>query len=49
MDVIGAYVMVFVTNYIYNLKLRNKIEKLYEIFEKKIITRLGFKALYKEV
>ena len=46
MDVIGAYVIVFVTSYIYNLKLRNKVEDLYEIVEKKMVTRLGFKSLY---
>ena len=48
-DVIGAYIMVFVTSYIYNLKLRSKVENLYEIIEKKIVTRLGIKSLYKEV
>lgn len=49
MDVIGAYLIVFVTNYIYNLKLRNKVENLYEIVEKKIAMRLGFKSLYNEI
>ena len=46
MDVIGAYVIVFATSYIYNLKLRSKIENLYEIVENKLATRLGFKSLY---
>jgi undecaprenyl-diphosphatase len=46
MDVIGAYVIVLGTSYIYNLKLRNKIENLYEIVEKKMVTRLRFKSLY---
>ena len=45
-DVIGAYVIVFATNYIYNLKLRSKVENLYEIVEKKMATKLGFKSLY---
>ncbi|BCZ46205.1 phosphatase [Clostridium gelidum] len=45
-DVIGAYVIVFVTSYIYNLKLRSKVEKLYEIVENKMATRLGLKSLY---
>jgi len=45
-DVIGAYVIVFATSYIYNLKLRSKVENLYEIVEKKIVTELGFKSLY---
>ena len=46
MDVIGAYVIVFATSYIYNLKLRSKVENLYEIVEKKMATRLGLKSLY---
>lgn len=46
-DVIGAYVIAFATSYIYNLKLRSKVENLYEIVEKKIVTGLGFKSLYK--
>lgn len=49
MDVIGAYLLVFATSYIYNLKLRNKVGNLYEIVEKKIVTRLGFKSLYNEI
>ena len=46
MDVIGAYVIVFATSYIYNLKLRSKVENLYKILEKKLATRVGFKSLY---
>jgi len=46
MDVIGAYIIVFVTSHIYNLKLRSKVENLYAIIEKKMATRLGFKSLY---
>lgn len=45
-DVISAYILVFVTNYLYNLKLRNKVEALYETLEKKVAYKLGFKALY---
>ena len=41
MDVIGAYVIVFAANYIYNLKLRSKVDNLYELVEKKIAERLG--------
>ncbi|MDD3225438.1 MAG: phosphatase PAP2 family protein [Clostridium sp.] len=48
-DVIGAYIIVFVTSYIYNLKLRSKVENLYEIIEKKIVIRLGIKSLYNEI
>lgn len=46
-DVIGAYVMVVGVNYIYNLKIRSKVDNLYEIVEKKIATRLGVESLYK--
>ncbi|MBZ9606830.1 phosphatase PAP2 family protein [Clostridium estertheticum] len=49
MDTIGAYVIVFVTSYIYNLKLRSKVEKLYEVAEKKITTILGTKSSYNEI
>lgn len=49
MDVIGAYVIVFVTSYIYNLKLKSKVEKLYEMVEKKIATILGDKSSYNEI
>ena len=41
MDVIGAYIIVFAVNYIYNLKLRSKVDNLYELVEKKIAERLG--------
>lgn len=46
MDVIGVYVIVFATSYIYNLKLRSKVESLYELIEGKFATRFGFKELY---
>ncbi|OOP74333.1 phosphatase PAP2 family protein [Clostridium beijerinckii] len=46
MDVVGAYIIVFVTNYIYNLKLRSKVDNLYEMVEKKIAVRLGIKLSY---
>jgi len=48
LDIIGGYIIVFATSYIYNLKLRSKVEILYEIVEKKIATGLGFKSLYNE-
>ncbi|HEY8893076.1 MAG TPA: undecaprenyl-diphosphatase [Clostridium sp.] len=48
MDIIGSYIIVFVTSYIYNFKLRSKVENLYEIVEKKIETKLWFKSLYNE-
>lgn len=43
MDVIGAYLIVIATSYIYNWKCRSKVENLYEIVEKKVTTILGFK------
>ena len=46
LDVIGAYIIVFATSYIYNLKLRSQVENLYEIVEKKMVTISGFKSLY---
>lgn len=49
MDVIGAYLIVFGTSYLFNLKLRGKVENLYETVEKKIATKLGLKALYREI
>ncbi len=48
LDIIGGYIIVFATSYIYNLKLRSKVENLYEIVEKKIATALGVKSLYNE-
>jgi len=48
LDIIGGYIIVFATSYIYNLKLRSKVENLYEIVEKKIATALGFTSLYNE-
>lgn len=46
MDVIGAYIIVYATSYIYNLKLISKVENLYEIVEKKITTILGLTPKY---
>jgi undecaprenyl-diphosphatase len=45
LDVIGGYLIVFISGYIYNLKLRNKVENLYEIIEKKVMLKLGIKKL----
>lgn len=48
-DVMSAYAIVFIANYIYSLKLRNKVEELYGTLEKKVAYKLGFKALYNRV
>ncbi|AKN31378.1 phosphatase [Clostridium carboxidivorans P7] len=42
LDVIGAYIMVFVTNYLYNFLLRNKIQEFYIKIEKLLISKAGF-------
>lgn len=41
-DVIGAYIIVLITNYLYNLVLKNKIEKLYTKSEKLLFSKLNF-------
>jgi undecaprenyl-diphosphatase len=46
MDIIGAYIMVWATSYIYNLKLRSKVESLYEVIENILVVRLGLKKIY---
>lgn len=46
MDVIGAYIIVFLTSYLYNVKLKIRVENLYEIIEKKIV---GFRAFYNKI
>ncbi|GKU26543.1 undecaprenyl-diphosphatase [Clostridium folliculivorans] len=37
LDIIGAYIIVAVTGHIYDLKLRDKVNSLYDVVEKKII------------
>lgn len=49
MDIIGAYIIVFATSHIYNLKLRSKVENLYEISEKKLVARFGFEEIYNKI
>lgn len=46
MDIIGAYIMVGVTNYLYNLKLRSKIDNLYGTIERMLAARLGLQKTY---
>jgi len=46
MDVIGAYIIVFLTSYLYNAKLKIRIENLYEIIEKKIV---GVRVFYNKI
>lgn len=43
-DVIGAYIIVFITSYLYSLVLKNKVEVLYSKVEKLLMNKLG---LYK--
>lgn len=49
MDVIGVYIIVFGVSYVYNLKLRNKVESLYEVVERKLVFRFGLGKLYEEI
>jgi undecaprenyl-diphosphatase len=49
MDIIGAYIIVFAASYLYNLKLRKKVENLYEVVEKKLVTQFGFEGLYNKI
>ncbi|KZL91729.1 undecaprenyl-diphosphatase [Clostridium magnum] len=42
LDVISAYIIVFITNYLYNLVLKNKIEELYTKIERLLISKLEF-------
>ena len=46
MDVIGAYVIVFAVNYIYNLKLRSKVENIYGLIENKLLEKFGLQKLF---
>nr|WP_041173581.1 phosphatase PAP2 family protein [Clostridium botulinum] len=49
LDIIGAYIIVFATNYIYNLKLRNKVESLYKAVEKKLMEKFGFEKICNKI
>ncbi|KOF57501.1 MULTISPECIES: phosphatase PAP2 family protein [Clostridium] len=46
-DVIGAYIIVFVSTYIYNFKLKDKVEELYGKIESKLMVSFGSKLLEK--
>lgn len=46
LDIIGAYIIVAVTGYIYDLKLRSKVNSLYDVVEKKILEKFGLEKLY---
>ena len=46
-DIVGTYIIVFITSYIYNAKLSNKVAKIYDIIESRIATKLGITWLYK--
>jgi len=40
-DIIGTYIIVFITNYIYKTKLSNYINKVYDKIETSLSTKLG--------
>ncbi|AYD41348.1 phosphatase PAP2 family protein [Clostridium fermenticellae] len=42
LDVISAYIMVFITNYLYNLLLKNIIEEIYMKIEKLLLNKTKF-------
>lgn len=42
LDVISAYIMVFITNYLYNLLLKNIIEEIYTKIEKLLLNKTKF-------
>lgn len=48
MDVIGAYIMVLITSYVYNIKLRAKLNNIYDKIENKLIDKFRFKELIKD-
>jgi len=45
LDIIGAYIIVFITNHIYNIKLRDRIGSLYERIENKIFMKFKSKKV----
>lgn len=45
LDVIGAYIMVFITNYLYSLLLKSRIEKIYLKVEKLLIQLWNLKKI----
>ena len=44
-DIIGSYIIVFITSYIYNAKLSNKVNKIYDKIESTITTKLGINCI----
>lgn len=46
MDVIGAYIIVWITGYIYNFKLRSKVDDLYEVIENKLVEKFKIQKLF---
>jgi len=46
-DIVGSYVIVFITSHIYHTKLSCKINKAYDKIENMIAAKLGFTWLYK--
>lgn len=48
LDVMGAYIIVFITSYLYDAKLKSIVYKLYEKSENYIVTVLGLKSYEKQ-
>jgi undecaprenyl-diphosphatase len=46
MDVIGAYIIVWITGCIYNFKLRDKVDNLYGFIENKLVQKLKLQRLF---
>jgi len=46
-DILGTYIIVFITSYIYNTKLNSKVTKIYDQIESTIVAKLGITWLYK--
>lgn len=44
MDVIGSYIIAFITNHFYNMKIRNSINNLYDKTENKLLLKKGKKG-----
>ncbi|WP_238884421.1 undecaprenyl-diphosphatase [Clostridium sp. YIM B02551] len=46
LDIIGAYIIVFITNYIYSIKLKDIVASVYERIESRILMKVKSKKSY---